>query len=67
MKALPNFDFASIQSFDLAVDAIERNILILAEYVGECDLLTEQDRAQLVINITWIKRFFEAAERQLYE
>ena len=67
MKALPNFDFASIQSFDMAIDAMERNILLLAEFVREGDLFTEQDRAQLVVNITWIKRFFEAAEKELYD
>ena len=67
MKALPNFDFASISSFDMAVEAIERNILLLAELVGEGDLFTEQDRAQLVVNIIWIKRFFEAAEKYLYD
>lgn len=67
MKALPNFDFASITSFDIAVKAIEENILILADQVAECNLLTENDRTQLVTNIIWIKRFFEVAEQGLYD
>ena len=67
MKALPNFDFASITSFDMAIKAIEDNLLILADQVGECSQLTDSDRTQLIANIIWIKRFFEAAEQCLYD
>jgi hypothetical protein len=67
MKALPNFDFANITSYDIALKAIEENILLLADEIGGCDLLTENDRTQLVTNIIWIKRFFEVAEQHLYD
>jgi hypothetical protein len=67
MKALPNFDFASITSFDMAIEAIEKNILLLAELVREGNFFTEQDSAQFVVNILWIKRFFETAEQYLYD
>jgi uncharacterized protein YbaA (DUF1428 family) len=67
MKALPNFDFATITSFDRAIQAIEDNLLILANQVGECNELTDADRTQLVANIIWIKRFFEAAEQYLHD
>jgi len=62
---LPNFDFGSILSFPKALFALEAQIRLLAQLVGENEVLTADDRRQLVDNIGWVKRFYEAAEREL--
>lgn len=63
---MPNFNFSSIETTDQALDEIQKQIYVLISIIQECDdNFNEQDRTQLVENISWIKRFFETAERTL--
>lgn len=64
MKPLPNFNFARLDSYPIALAEIEHQIRLLRDIVDECDdNFTDEDRQQLVANIRWLKRFYEAAER----
>ena len=64
MKPLPNFNFSSIVDYNTALTEIAKHIRILRDIVSECDeSFTENDRNQLIVNILWLKRFYEAAER----
>lgn len=66
MRPLPNYNFANITTFPQALSEIEKQIRLLAEIVSECgDDFTEEDKVQLIANIQWLKRFYEAAERCL--
>lgn len=66
MRPMPNFNFSEIKTHEQALAEIQKQIQILIELVKECDdNFTSQDRQQLVSNIAWLKRFFEAAERTL--
>ena len=66
MKPMPNYNFSSIKPTDEALSEIEKQIHVLINIIRECDdNFTEQDRTQLVENISWLKRFYEAAERTL--
>lgn len=66
MKPLPNYNFANITKFNQALTEIENEIRLLKDLVAECDdYFTDQDREQLIANIKWLKRFYEAAERCL--
>jgi hypothetical protein len=67
MKTLPNFNFGSQKSFNDMVVELCVNINLLAEYVLECDPLTEVDRETLIVNIQWLKRFYEALEREILD
>jgi hypothetical protein len=64
MKPLPNFNFNSISTYGIALCEIERHINILRDIIGECpETFSDNDRSQLIVNILWLKRFYEAAER----
>ena len=65
MKTLPNFNFNSPKSFNDLVVELCVNINTLAEYILECDPLTDSDRQTLIVNITWLKRFYEALEQDI--
>jgi hypothetical protein len=64
MRPLPNFNFAKLDTYTLALAEVECQIRLLKDIVDECgDTFTDEDRYQLVSNIKWLKRFYEAAER----
>lgn len=66
MRPLPNFNFTDLDTYPKSLQAIEHNILLLCDIIEECDdHFTDDDRKQLVANIQWLKRFYEAAERNL--
>lgn len=66
MKTLPNYNFSKITSYSTALVEIENHIHLLMKVIDECDeTFTEEDRETLIININWLKRFYEAAERCL--
>jgi hypothetical protein len=67
MKSFQNFDFNSITTVSDALQQIDDHIRTLAEFVGECDQMTEDDRLVLIDNISWLKRFYEAAESRVLE
>jgi len=66
MRPLPNFEFSALQTYSASLAEIEKQIRLLIEIIQECDeQFTEEDNKQLVTNIQWLKRFYEAAERNL--
>jgi uncharacterized protein YoxC len=65
MKKFQSFDFNSIADVSGALQQIEDHIRTLADFVGECDQMEEDDRAVLIENIGWLKRFYEAAESRI--
>lgn len=66
MRSLPNFNFDSLDTYTKSLQAIESNIRDLITIVEECDdEFTDDDKKQLIANIQWLKRFYEAAERNL--
>lgn len=66
MKSLPNYDFSQLTDYTLALDEIEKNVQLLKTAVLECDeTLSDSDRSQLIINIKWLRRYYEAAERSV--
>ena len=66
MKSLPNYDFSQLTDYRRALDEIEKNVELLKSAVLECDeTLSDEDRSQLIINIKWLRRYYEAAERSV--
>lgn len=66
MKPLPNFDFTTLDTYPKSLAEIERQIRMLISIVEETpDPFTDDDKKQLIANIQWLKRFYEAAERRL--
>ena len=66
MRSLPGFNFLTLTTYSKALAEIEKQIRILIELIDECDdTFTDEDRAQLVQNIKWLKRYYEAAERAI--
>ena len=66
MKSLPNYDFSQLTDYNQALNEIEKNVLLLKSAVAECgETLSETDRSQLILNIKWLRRYYEAAERSL--
>lgn len=66
MRQLPNFNFASLDSYPKSLKAIEDQIRELIRILEETEYpFSEDDKEQLVSNIQWLKRFYEAAERNL--
>lgn len=66
MKPLPNFDFTTLDTYPKSLAEIERQIRLLISIVEETpDPFTDDDKKQLITNIQWLKRFYEAAERRL--
>lgn len=66
MKSLPNYDFSQLTDYTLALNEIEKNVKLLKEAVLECgETLSAEDRSQLIINIKWLRRYYEAAERSV--
>ena len=65
MRPLPNFDFSVLDSYEKSLEEIEKQIRLLVDIVNEQEELTSQDKEQLTTNIQWLKRFYEAAERNL--
>ena len=64
MKPLPNFNFDVLDTSAKALKEIEHQIRLLKDIIVESDY-TKEDKEQLIINIKWLKRFYEAAERNL--
>jgi hypothetical protein len=68
MKPLSNFNFETITTSSQAIKEIEHQLKILTKMVSTHDFpLSEDDKKQLVDNIKWLKRFYEAAERTLLD
>jgi hypothetical protein len=64
MQLFSNYNFDQITSSQIAVNELEKHIQILIGFVEECnDKLTDEDFAALAVNISWLKRFYEAVER----
>ncbi len=68
MRPLPNFNFDELTTYQKSLVAIENQIRELSNIIAECEgYFTEEDKVQLVKNIQWLKRFYEAAERNLLD
>jgi hypothetical protein len=67
MKLLPNFNFNSITNVSDALQKINDQVRLLADYVSEIDSLEEEDRSVFVENIDWLKRFYETAESRILD
>jgi len=67
MKSFQSFNFDSISNVSEALQQIEDHIRILSEYVSECDPMNEKDCDVFIENISWLKRFYEAAERRVLQ
>lgn len=66
MRPLQNFNFETLDTYSKSLQAIEAQIHELILLIDECDdQFTDDDKQQLVVNIHWLKRFYEAAERNL--
>lgn len=66
MRPLSNFNFQSLNTYPKSLEEIENQIRELIIRIEECDaIFTDEDRQQLIINIQWLKHFYEAAERNL--
>ena len=63
MRKLPSFNFSSIKTVPQALKKIESQVRELAQIVEEVKEFSEDDRAQLVENIDWLKRYYESAEK----
>ena len=64
MQLFSNYNFAAITQSDMAIDELTAHINILIQYINNCtDQLSDEDFKILAINIEWLKRFYEAAER----
>lgn len=65
MRPLPSADILSLTRFDAALTALEDGLRQLADLVGECPELTARDRQQLADNVSWLRRYLDAAEATL--
>jgi uncharacterized protein YoxC len=63
MRKLSSFNFSSIKTVPQALKKIESQVIELAKIVEEAKEFNEDDRAQLVENIDWLKRYYERAEK----
>jgi uncharacterized protein YoxC len=63
MRKLPSFNFSSIKTVPQVLKKIESQVRELAQIVEEIKEFNEDDRAQLVENIDWLKRYYERAEK----
>jgi uncharacterized protein YoxC len=63
MRKLSSFNFSSIKTVPQALKKIESQVRELAQIVEEVKEFNEDDRAQLVDNIDWLKRYYESAEK----
>ena len=63
MRKLPNFNLLSITTIPQALSKIETQVKKLAGFIDTSKELTEDDKAQLVKNIDWLKRYYERAEK----
>jgi uncharacterized protein YoxC len=63
MQKLPNFNFSSITTVPQALKKIENQVRELAKIVEKVKEFNEDDKAQLVENIDWLKRYYERAEK----
>jgi uncharacterized protein YoxC len=67
MRKLPNFNLLSITTIPQALSKIETQVKKLAGFIDTNKELTEDDKAQLVKNIDWLKRYYERAEKVIAE
>lgn len=66
MRPLQNFSFETLDTYSKSLQEIESQIRELILLIDECDdEFTDDDKKQLIANIQWLKRFYEAAERNL--
>jgi len=63
MRKLSSFNFSSIKTVPQVLKKIESQVRELAQIVEEAKEFNEDDRAQLVENIDWLKRYYERAEK----
>jgi uncharacterized protein YoxC len=63
MQKLPNFNFSSITTVPQALKKIESQVRQLAQIIDNTKEFSEDDKAQLVENIDWLKRYYERAEK----
>ena len=63
MRKLSSFNFSSIKTVPQALKKIESQVRELAQIVEEAKEFNEDNRAQLVENIDWLKRYYERAEK----
>ena len=63
MRKLPNFNLLSITTIPQALSKIEMQVRKLANFIDTSKELNEEDKAQLVKNIDWLKRYYERAEK----
>jgi uncharacterized protein YoxC len=67
MQKLPNFNFSSITTVPQALKKIESQVRQLAQIIDNTKEFSEDDKAQLVENIDWLKRYYERAEKVITE
>lgn len=66
MRPLPNFNFSTLDTYPKSLAAIEEQIRLLIGIVEETpEPFSDEDKKMLVTNIEWLKKFYEAAERNL--
>ena len=64
MQLFSNYNFNAITTSSVAFDEIDKHIRLLICFVDECnDRLNDSEFTALAINIAWLKRFYETAER----
>jgi len=64
MQLFSNYNFSNISDSNIAFNELEKHIRILVDFINECNNhLSDDDYKALDINIQWLKRFYEAAER----
>ena len=63
MRKLPNFNLLSITTVPQALSKIESQVKKLAGFIDISKELNEEDKAQLIKNIDWLKRYYERAEK----
>ena len=67
MRKLPNFNLLSITTVPQALNKIESQVKKLADFIDISKELNEEDKAQLIKNIDWLKRNYERAEKVIAE
>ena len=67
MRKLPNFNLLSITTVPQALSKIESQVKKLADFIDISKELNEEDKAQLIKNIDWLKRDYERAEKVIAE
>jgi len=67
VRKLPNFNLLSITTVPQALSKIESQVKKLADFIDTSKELDEEDKARLIKNIDWLKRYYERAEKVIAE